>query len=312
MTAAQDDHARLFVNVGIRDAAQPVQPDGQIRLFLDVQTWVFLGGSPSASTSGNISVTPTGSSGAPYPDDAGGILAIAVVQKEDADSVAITQTAGVTLVKLGEKVSTFGSPGGDTGPMRIALFYREVDGTEASFTFNGGGNVMLCTPFFLGKPSAFDCTWDIDFASGEDVVAGTAWSVALSPDMDLAPLDQILMVSAIPTDVSTPNQFSAQALTATGLTFQNEELFEWDTSTGNDAGGFVSRHAVLTGTDPAVATTYTATAGGTTTNVYGPSVALRARAVPVAGSLIEITNVDGIVIQYKHSDGEWYPVEVPT
>ena len=84
----------------------------------------------------------------------------------------------------------------------------------------------------------------------------------------------------IPTDVTTPAQFSSESFTQTGVTFGTvTEINEPDTTTGNDLGGVTVRSSVSSGTGSA-APTMIATAAGTVTNVRGPGLFVRIRETP--------------------------------
>lgn len=89
--------------------------------------------------------------------------------------------------------------------------------------------------------------------------------------------DKAIWAMCIPTDVTTPAQFSAQSITATGAVFATAvELNEPDTTLGNDLGGYSAYAHVNSGsstTAPTVAVTLT----GTLTNVRGPVGLLRIR-----------------------------------
>ncbi len=87
--------------------------------------------------------------------------------------------------------------------------------------------------------------------------------------------DIALWAMCIPTDVTTPSQFSAQSITATGVTFNTAvELNEPDSTTGNDIGGY-SAYATVASGSSTTAPTVTSTLAGTLTNVRGPIVLLR-------------------------------------
>ena len=116
---------------------------------------------------------------------------------------------------------------------------------------------------------------------GEDTTAGNV-SLTGAADPGFTAGDVALWALCIPTDVTTPTQFSAHAITATGATFTAAtELGEADTATNNDMGGMIAWASVSAGTSSA-APTFTATAGGTTTNVRGPGVVLRIREAAAA------------------------------
>ena len=89
--------------------------------------------------------------------------------------------------------------------------------------------------------------------------------------------DLAIWAMCIPTDVTTPTQFSAQAITATGATFGTATEFnEPDSAVGNDIGGY-SAWARVTAGSSTTAPTVTSTLAGTLTNVRGPVVLLRVR-----------------------------------
>lgn len=96
--------------------------------------------------------------------------------------------------------------------------------------------------------------------------------------------DKAIWVMCIPTDVTTPNQFSAQAVTATGAVFATAtELREPDTAVGNDLGGYSAYAHVNSGSSTA-APTVNVTVAGTRTNVRGPVVLLRVRELAVSAT----------------------------
>ena len=110
--------------------------------------------------------------------------------------------------------------------------------------------------------------------------SGTPFSIALtdgaSPTAFTAG-DIAIWAMCIPTDVQTPNQFSAQDITATGAVFGTPiELNEPDSGTGTDIGGYSAWDNVDSGSS-STAPTVTVTAGGTTTNVRGPVALVRIR-----------------------------------
>ncbi len=118
--------------------------------------------------------------------------------------------------------------------------------------------------------------WSVAGTTGSDTTAGNV-SITMSADPGVTAGDYILGAMVIPTDVTTPAQFSAEALSQTGITFGTvAEIAEPDSGTGNDIGGFTYGAPVSSGTASA-APTLTATAGGTTTNVRGPGVFIRVR-----------------------------------
>ncbi|WP_372594897.1 hypothetical protein [Actinotalea sp.] len=176
---------------------------------------------------------------------------------------------------LGTMLGTTGTTGVDTGPMRISAFGKVAAGTETGTITQTitSGNSSWTQTYLLRNETGL---WDVAVATGQDTAGGTSWSAVLDA-VSFATGDLCIVGSAIPTDVTTPAQFTAEAITASGITFGTmTEISEPDTTTGNDSGGFVFRQAVTAGT-ATVAPTVTATASGTTTNVYGPTALVRVR-----------------------------------
>ena len=177
--------------------------------------------------------------------------------------------------------------GVDTGNTLIAAFARVADGTEGTtrtvpFT---GQNIVWVWGARLSNATGL---WDVAGATGEDTTAGSV-SVTFTSDPGVEGGDYVIAAMCIPTDVTTPSQFSAEALSQTGVTYGTvTEVAEPDSSGGNDIGGFIVRAPVSSGTSSA-APALTATAGGTTTNVRGPAIIVRAREVSAGGpTLVDV------------------------
>jgi hypothetical protein len=98
--------------------------------------------------------------------------------------------------------------------------------------------------------------------------------------------DIAVWAMCIPTDVTTPSQFSAQSITATGATFATAvEINEPDSATGRDIGGYSAYALVSSGTS-STAPTVAVSLAGTLTNVRGGVALVRIReAVIRTGSL---------------------------
>lgn len=203
---------------------------------------------------------------------AGDLLVLFVAVKPDTSS--ITTPSGWTL--QGTFSGGGGTTGIDTGPTKVAVFTREATGTDPAPTVNvTSTNVGWFATHRITKTGS---GWDIAAAGGVDATTGAAWSVTAGTDPGLTAGDLALVASVVPTDVTTPAQFSAEGIAATGVSAWSAftEVTEPDTNVGNDIGGFIFYGIVTTGSSTA-APVITATAGGTTTNVRGPSVLLRVR-----------------------------------
>ncbi len=195
-----------------------------------------------------------------------------------ANSGSVTTPSGWTAVTGGSLTGAGGyggTLGADTGNTNVFAYYRVATGTEATERcFELTTNSVSWAQMY--RFSNTTQGWDLAGATGSDTTAGNV-SITMSSNPGVTTGDHILGAMVIPTDVSTPAQFSAENLTQTGVTFAAEtEISEPDSANGNDIGGFVIRSSVTAGTGSA-APVMTATAGGTTTNVRGPGVFIRIR-----------------------------------
>ena len=224
------------------------------------------------------------STGNPSPGAAanaiGDLLILIVGTKPD--STPATTPSGWTL--LGSASGGTGSQGIDTGPMRVGVFYKvATSANEAPGAITITGNNVSAASVYAFRPGAGNII-DIVGTGAADTTTGTPHSATMPVNPGLTVGDALLAVGIIPTDVTTPSQFSAQTVSATGMTTVNlTEIEEWDTASGQDMGGWVARGSVVTGTATA-APTVSATAGGTTTNVAGPIFLVRMRELPAQES----------------------------
>jgi hypothetical protein len=183
---------------------------------------------------------------------------------------------GWTLIATASGGGYGAVPAADTGDTHVFAFYRIADGTETgSQSVRLVNNNVTWAQIYRLTNATMD--WSVAGATGSDTTAGNV-SITMGSDPGVTSGDFILGAMVIPTDVTTPAQFSAQNFTQTGVTFgARTEIIEPDSATGNDIGGFVVRAPVTAGTGSA-APVMTATAGGTTTNVRGPGIFIRVRA----------------------------------
>lgn len=222
--------------------------------------------------------------GALVPIPAGSVgdgLLIPIWQHEDTsphNAAPTCVTASHGLTKLVEVLGTMATGGTDTGRTRLALFWKEYDGTEpAAYQFNGSGDNggQSGKAYRFTKPAG--TTWDAAAVGGEDTVSGTAWSAALSA-IDFEVGDLCFFINSIGSDGPT---WSSEGVAATGITFGSQaEVEEVKTSNGYDLGGFVASATVTAGA-ATVAPTVTATCSSSATVVQGPTVLVRLR-TPVA------------------------------
>jgi hypothetical protein len=212
--------------------------------------------------------------------DVGDLLVMFVGMKPStANSGSITTPSGWTLVGNLNGAGGYGTTlGVDTGNTNLYIFAKVAvagDSGASVSVAHATCNVRWAqTQAFRSATGAW--TTPHGFASGSDTTAGSV-SATLSANPGIATGDMLAWAMCIPTDVTTPSQFSAHTCTATGATIASvTETSEPDTSSGNDLGGFTARASCTAGTATA-APVVGATAGGTTTNVRGPICMIRMR-----------------------------------
>lgn len=234
----------------------PAYPAGVLATDVIV---LFVGQKPFSSGTGNIT-TPTGWTLRDELNNAGGY----------------TGGAGNDTGATSLRVYTWNTPvAGQTGNLAVTLSSNDVTWAFMVRIPSGGGA--------LAYGSA-------DGQRTTAPTAGTPFTVALTNGASATNFeagDIALWAMCIPTDVTTPNQFSAQSVTATGATFGTAvELREPDSTTSTDIGGY-SAYAAVTAGSSTVAPSVTVTAAGTVTNVRGPVVMLRIR--ETAGATQDLT-----------------------
>lgn len=248
-------------------------------------------GAAAYSASGGTTVAPA------YPT---GILTTDVVllftgqKPSTANGGTATTPAGWTLrdelLAAGGYGTTLGADTGNTN-LRVYSWNSPVAGQT------GTQSVTLATnnvswAFIVRIPTGGEAI-SYGSSNGSDTTAGSV-SVTFAANPGLEAGDLAIWAMCIPTDVSTPAQFSAHSISASGATFGTAtEINEPDSTTGNDIGGFSAYATVSSGTASA-APTVTATAGGTTTNVRGPLVLVRLREAAPLTVLKDIIGV-GII-----------------
>lgn len=230
---------------------------------------------PVFSSSGGSSVSPNYSS-LPAIQSGDEIVLIIGQKPSTANSGSVTTPSGFTsrgsLTGAGGYSTTLGA---DTGNTNAFAYSKDtVSGSESgALSVTVGTNNVCWAQFVLLRPPP-GTTVSYASATGSDTSSGNV-SIPCGSDPGIAAGDQILMAFCDPTDAAT---FSAQAVTATGVTFGTvTEIAEPLSGTGNDIGGFVAACQATAGPSSA-APTFTATTGGTTTNARGPGLLLRIRA----------------------------------
>ena len=224
----------------------------------------------------------------PYPTGLTSTTAILMFigQKPNvANGGTVTTPTGWTLVDELTGAGGYGATlGTDTGNTNLRVYRKNVvAGNETGNLTVTLGASNTVWGFMVRASYAAGNTVEYGSADGQRTTAptaGTPFAVALTNGATATNLqsgDLAIWAMCIPTDVTTPAQFSALSVTSTGTTFAAAvELNEPDRSGGNDIGGY-SGYASATAGTSTVAPTVTVTAGGTVTNVRGPIVLVRLR-----------------------------------
>jgi hypothetical protein len=219
---------------------------------------LFVGQKPSTANGGTVT-TPTGWT----------------LREELLAAGGYGTTLGADTGNTNLRVYSWDTPvAGQTGTRSVTLAANSVSWAFIVRIPTGGGSISYGS------------------ADGQRTTTPTSpMSIALTNGAtatDFAAGDKAIWAMCIPTDVTTPSQFSAQSITATGAVFATAtELNEPDSGNGNDIGGY-SAYAHVNSGSSTTAPTVTSTLTGTLTNVRGPVVLLRVREtiVPVTHSTV--------------------------
>lgn len=246
-------------------------------------------GTPVAGTavytgSGSAQISPA------YPT---GILSTDVVllllgqKPSTANGGTATTPTGWTLREELLAAGGYGATlGADTGNTNLRAYSQDTPvtgqtGTQAVATGTSG----VAWAFIVRIPTGGGTLSYGSAVGQQDTTPTSPMSIALTNGATATNFetgDMAIWAMCIPTDVTTPAQFSAQAVTATGATFATAvELNEPDTTLGNDLGGY-SAYAVVNSGSSTTAPTVDSNVAGTLTNVRGPVVLLRVREAAAA------------------------------
>ena len=203
----------------------------------------------------------------------------------------VTTPTGWTLQDSLTNAGGYTAQGADTGNTNLYVYTwnAPVAGQTGNLTVTIGGNNI--TWAFMVRVPTGGGTLSYGSADGQRTTTPTSpMAIALTNGATATNFeagDKAIWAMCIPTDVTTPAQFSAQAVTATGAVFATAtEINEPDSTLGNDVGGY-SAYAHVNSGSSTTAPTVTVTLAGTLTNVRGPVVLLRVReaAAPPAQTL---------------------------
>lgn len=239
-------------------------------------------GTTAYSASAGTTVAPA------YPAGmtAGDALVMFVGQKPGTANGGTTTTpTGWTLREELNAAGGYGTTlGADTGNTNLRAYTKDtVTGSESGTLSVTLGTNGVTWAFMVRVPTGGG-TLSYGSADGQRTTTPTSpMAIALTNGASATAFqtgDKAIWAMCIPTDVTTPSQFSAQSITATGATFGTAtELNEPDSSTGNDIGGYSAWAHVNSGSS-STAPTVTTTVAGTRTNVRGPVVLVRIRETP--------------------------------
>lgn len=199
-----------------------------------------------------------------------------------ANGGTVTTPTGWTLQDSLTGAGGYGTTiGADVGNTNLFAYSwnAPVNGQTGNLTVTIGGN-NISWAFIVRVPTSGGAL-SYGSADGQRTTTPTSpMSIALTNGTSATAFqtgDLAIWAMCIPTDVTTPAQFSAQSITATGATFATAvEINEPDSTLGNDIGGYSARATVTAGSS-STAPTVTVTLAGTLTNVRGPVVLLRVR-----------------------------------
>jgi hypothetical protein len=236
-------------------------------------------GTIAYSSSGGTSVAPAYPSGI----QAGDALILFVHQKPStANGGTVTTPSGWTLLGSLTGAGGYSSTlGADTGNTNVFVYYKTtVSGSETGTqSVTVGTNGVCSAQIHRISPNSSGSTWSYAMATGSRTTGSASTSITFGTDPGVAAKDLCVCYFGIPTDVTVPNQFSAEAFSQTGITWGTvTEANEPVTATGNDLGGVVCYAQAVSGTSSA-APVFSTTAGGTVTNVRGPAAFVRVREV---------------------------------
>src|SRR5690606_14024463 len=129
--------------------------------------------------------------------------------------------------------------GADTGNINIYSLYKDAEGTEAgrqAITLGANNGAWALMQRFSKTAG----TWNTAGTTGKDTGGGNV-AVAFTTDPGVEEGDFVIGAMAIPPDVTTPGQFSADAFSQDGVTFGPVvEVEEPDSTAGNDIGGYIT------------------------------------------------------------------------
>lgn len=197
------------------------------------------------------------------------------------DTGVLLAPAGWTL--LDERAGGAGVFGSDTGPLRMARYWREATGTETGTLpcDTAPGTVDIQQAVITRYTKAAGTTWDVAGSGGVDSTTNTDWTVTAATNPGITAGDVVEVALSWPTDAA--RTWSAETLTATGATIGPVmvPLVFASTSLGADMATRLHAFGCTAGTATAPPV-YNATVNGGT-NIAGPTSMVRLRETPSGG-----------------------------
>ena len=241
-------------------------------------TFVASGTATSNSTN---SITPDWPAGLA----AGDYVILEVAQKYTDRTVSTP--SGFTF--LNSHTGGAGSPGVDTGDIKILMYGKEADGTESgTFTVSSTGGTASC---FFGRTYAMrktgGTTWGVSTAViGADNSAGTLCSFTFDADPGIDTDDLCCVAWAVNSDAYShgTHTFAATGLTVGTVSSRGNAAV---TAGNNLRAGLVT--APITAGPATDVATYTNTASSSGASApAGAAILLRLREIPASGTALPI------------------------
>lgn len=208
---------------------------------------------------------------------------------------SISDNYGTNLWTLRGSLTAAGGYGAtlgtDTGNTNLRIYsWNNVQASPTGSVFVNASDNDVAWTFMVRVPTSGGAISYGSATGSQSSTPSSSLSVTLtdgSPTTAFQTGDLALWAMCIPTDVTTPAQFTSQTITSSGATFATAtEINEPDSSSGRDIGGFSAYTTVSSGSSSA-APTITATVAGTLTNVRGPVVVVRLRETLGGGNFLQ-------------------------
>lgn len=209
---------------------------------------------------------------------------LVLVRTAKPDTAALTTPAGWTLVD--SRTGGAGVFGNDTGPLVVAIYFRQADGLESgTLTCDSTPATVDVQQAIVSRYTKGSGTWDTAGSGGADSTASTDWSVTAAGNPGITAGDVVHVALCWPTD--SARTWSAEALSATGATITSLTVPIASTTTSLGADMTTRAHNFSCTTGAATgAPTYTGTVNSGI-NVAGPTSLIRLREVT--------SGVDGVL-----------------